>query len=142
MLAQLYKWAAIVFAVLAVAAVLATFYFRANAASADLRADAEHARANVLAQQVLRAEEARKRAEVSNAETDAARSRTDDRTAEQTERQARIEVKYRDRIIEVPAVCPSPDAGLLQELAEGAARVSATEGRLRGLRRAEGQAAE
>lgn len=142
MLAQLYKWAAIVFAVLAVAAVLATFYFRANAASADLRADAEHARANVLAQQVLRAEEARKRAEVSNAETDAARSRTDDRTAEQTERQARIEVKYRDRIIEVPAVCPSPDAGLLQELAEGAARVSATEGRLRGLRRAEGQAAQ
>lgn len=142
MLAQLYKWTAIAFAVLAVAAVLATFYFRANATSADLRADAEHARANVLAQQVLRAEEARKRAEVSSAETDAARSRTDDRTAEQTERQARIEVKYRDRIIEVPAVCPSPDSGLLQELAEGAARVSATEGRLRGLRRAEGQAAE
>src|SRR5690606_5961053 len=130
MLAQLYKWAAIALTVLAVAAVLATFYFRANAASADLRADAEHARANVLAQQVLRAEEARKRAEVSNAETDAARSRTDDRTAEQTERQARIEVKYRDRIIEVPAVCPSPDADLLRELAEGAARVSATEGRL------------
>lgn len=57
MLAQLYKWTAIAFAVLAVAAVLATFYFRANAASADLRADAEHARANVLAQQVLRADE-------------------------------------------------------------------------------------
>ena len=57
MFSQLYKWAAIVFAVLAVAAVLATFYFRANAAGADLRADAEHARANVLAQQVIRADE-------------------------------------------------------------------------------------
>jgi hypothetical protein len=142
MLAQLYKWAAIVFAVLAVAAVVTAILFHADSRNSDLRAAAEHERANVLAQQVLRAEEARKRAEVSSAETDAARSRTDDRTAEQTERQARIEVKYRDRIIEVPAVCPAPDADLLRELAEGAARVSATEGRLRGLRRAEGQAAE
>ena len=142
MLAQLYKWAAIVFAVLAVAAVVTAILFRADSRNSDLRAAAANQRAHVLEAQVLRAEEARKRAEVSNAETDAARSRTDDRTAEQTERQARIEVKYRDRIVEVPAVCPSPDAGLLQELAEGAARVSATEGRLRGLRRAEGQAAE
>ena len=142
MFAQLYKWAAIVFAVLAVALLLWCMFLRESASNSDLRAAAEHERANVLAQQVLRAEEARKRAEVASAETDAARSRTDNRTAEQTERQARIEVKYRDRIIEVPAVCPSPDADLMRELAEGAARVSATEGRLRGLRRAEGQAAD
>jgi len=67
MLAQLYKWAAIVFAVLAVAAVVTAILFHSAARDSRVRADAEHERANVLAQQVIRADqiirEERERAE-------------------------------------------------------------------------------
>lgn len=67
MFAQLYKWAAIVFAVLAVAAVVTAILFHSAARDSRVRAAAEHERANVLAQQVIRADqiirEERERAE-------------------------------------------------------------------------------
>ena len=57
MLAQLYKWAAIVFAVLAVALLLWCIFLRASASNSDLRAAAANQRAHVLEAQVLRADE-------------------------------------------------------------------------------------
>jgi gamma-glutamyl phosphate reductase len=140
--AAAWKYATLAFAVLAVAAVVWCLFLRADAASADLRAATAEARADDLALQVQDLKQARERDAVAQSATDTARASGEDRATAITERIARTEVKYRDRIVEVPAVCPAPDPELLRELAEGSARVSATEGRLRGLRRPEGQAAE
>lgn len=131
-----------ILAVLAVAAVIVCAFLWVAGDAARARADAAGQRAEALEGQVTAWQESAVRDALADNFTALARTAGEDRAAAITERQARIEVKYRDRIVEVPAVCPAPDADLLRELAEGAARISATEDRLRSLRRPEGQAAD
>ena len=67
MLATIHRYLTLILGVLAVALVLWCLFLRHDVARADLRADAERARAQVLAEQILRADqiirEERKRAE-------------------------------------------------------------------------------
>lgn len=134
--ANAWKFAAIAVAVLAVAAVLAALYFRGNAAVSDASAgkakqEAAQARAEVDA---LKA--ARQRDVAAYLEAAKARETVDTHTAQSNSRLTQIEVRYRDRIVEVPAACPAPDADLMRELAEQTARLSGAEDRLRRVRRA------
>lgn len=134
--AQAWKYATYALAVLAVAAIIAAVIFRGNAAGARLTArnaeqERDQARAEVVSLKAANDRDAK--AEVL---TTTARQTVDESTAVSDQRAAQIKVTYRDRIVEVPAVCPVPDPGLMQELAQQAARISAAEGGLRGAGRA------
>lgn len=134
--ANAWKFATIAVAVLAVAAVLAALYFRGDAAVSDARADKARQERDAARAQVDALNEARKRDVASYLESAKARAAVDAHTDQSNNRLTQIEVRYRDRIVEVPAACPAPDADLMRELGEQTARVSSAEDRLRRVRRA------
>lgn len=129
--AQAWKWGCIAFAVLAVsAAVLATaFHIRNLVLVRDY--DAAIGERDTARAQVDALSKARKRDDKSAELTTEARTAVADQAAVSDQRAAQIQVKYRDRIVQVPANCPVPDAGLMSELTEQAARLSSAEDRLR-----------
>lgn len=134
--ANLWKLTAIAVAVLAVIAVLAALYFRGNAAVSDASADNARQERDAARAQVNELKKARQRDVAAYLEAAKARETVDTHTAQSNNRLTQIEVRYRDRIVEVPAACPAPDADLMRELGEQTARLSGAEDRLRRVRRA------
>lgn len=134
--ANAWKLTAIAVAVLAVAAVLAALYFRWNAAVSDASADKARQERDAARAQVDALKTARQRDVAAYLEAAKARETVDAHTAQSNNRMTQIEVRYRDRIVEVPAACHAPDADLMRELAEQTARLSGAEDRLRRVRRA------
>ena len=134
-------WRAALFAVLAVAAVVACLFLGWRGAADRLRADAAEQRAEALAGQVKALKAAEARADVADKATHVALSNMDKAAAETNERLARLEGRIRDRP-PVPAVCPDPDADLLRESQAGADRFRAASGELRRLRGPEGAGAK
>lgn len=131
-----WKYAALACALLAVAAVLAALYFRGNAAVSDASASKARQERDAAREQVDALRAARQRDVAAYLEAAKARETVDTHTAQSNNRLTQIEVRYRDRIVEVPAACPAPDADLMRELAEQTARLSGAEDRLRRVRRA------
>lgn len=134
--ANAWKFAAIAVAVLAVAAVLAALYFRGNASVSDASASKAKQERDAARAQVDALKAARQRDVAAYLEAAKARYTVDAHTAKSNNRLTQIEVRYRDRIVEVPAACPAPDADLMRELGEQTARLSGAEDRLRRVRRA------
>ena len=134
--ANAWKLTAIAVAVLAVALLIAALYFRGTAAVSDARADKAEQEADQARAEVDALKAARQRDVAAYLEAAKARETVDTHTAQSNNRLAQIEVRYRDRIVEVPAACPAPDADLMRELAEQTARLSGAEDRLRRVRRA------
>lgn len=134
--AQAWKYGCIALAVLAVAAAITATVFHIQNLKLHGDYDAAIGERDSARAQVVSLNQARKRDDSAAALTVEARATVADQAAVSDQRAAQIQVKYRDRIVEVPAVCPSPDAGLMSELAEQAARLSATEAGLRGIGRA------
>lgn len=131
--ANAWKAASGVLAVLAVAALLAALVFRGSATLSDARAqmaeqEADYQRAQVDSLSKARARDAKAEELGQKAEGQVAQH-----TAQSNERLNQIEVRYRDRIVQVPATCPAPDAQLMQDLAEQTGRISAAANRLRGI---------
>jgi hypothetical protein len=142
MFSKLWQSVAAILGVLAVALLIAALYFRGTAAVSDARAHKAEQEADQARAEVDALKEARLRDVKAFIAASAARQAVDQQTAESDQRAAQIEVKYRDRIVEVPAVCPGPDADLLRDQQAQAERLSAAESRLRGVRRAAEEAAE
>jgi len=133
MRAALWKYVALALAVLAVSAIVAALLFRGSAAAAGFRAATAEAERDELQLQVNDLKAAAKRDEQSSELSDAARLANQDGLAKHNERAARVEGIARERIVEVPAVCPGPDADLMRELEAGSGRVRGAESRLRSL---------
>lgn len=133
MFSKLWQSVAAILGVLAVALLIAALYFRGTAAVSDARADKAEQEADQARAEVDALKEARLRDVKAFIAASAARAQVDEQTAVSDQRAAQIEVKYRDRIVEVPAVCPGPDADLLRDQQAQAERLSAAEGRLRGI---------
>lgn len=140
--ANAWKITAGIAAALAVAALIGLLYFRGISALSDARAAEAEQERDSARQEVVSLKEARVRDVKAFIATATARETVDQHTAASDQRAVQIEVKYRDRIVEVPAVCPGPDADLLRDQQAQAERLSAAEGRLRGVRRAAEEAAE
>ena len=133
MFSKLWQSVAAILGVLAVALLIAALYFRGTAAVSDALADKAEQEADQARAEVDALKEARLRDVKAFIAASAARQAVDQQTAESDQRAAQIEVKYRDRIVEVPAVCPGPDADLLRDQQAQAERLSAAENRLRGI---------
>lgn len=134
--ASAWKYGCIAVAVLAVAAAITAtvFHIQNLELSSDYDAakrDRDSARAEVVS-----LNQARERDESSAALTTEARTTVDAATAVSDTRATQIEVRYRDRVVQVPAACPSPDPDLMRDLAAQTARVLAAEDRLRRVGRA------
>jgi hypothetical protein len=138
LVALLGGWRATGFAVLAVAACVACFLLAGRYRAVGARADAAQSRAEAAEAQLEEARKALERERVAGEATDAARSSADRRQAEHEDRARRVEGYAREAAVDACV----PDARLVRELREGADRIRAAEDRLRGLRRAEGEAAE
>jgi len=134
--ANAWKLTAIAVAVLAVALLIAALYFRGTAAVSDASADKARQERDAARAQVDALRAARQRDVAAYLEAAKARETVDTHTAQSNNRLTQIEVRYRDRIVEVPAACPAPDADLMRELGEQTARLSGAEDRLRRVRRA------
>ena len=133
MFSKLWQSVAAILGVLAVALLIAALYFRGTAAVSDARADKAEQEADQARAEVDALKEARLRDVKAFIAASTARAQVDEQTAVSDQRAAQIEVKYRDRIVEVPAVCPGPDADLLRDQQAQAERLSAAENRLRGI---------
>lgn len=133
--AQAWKYACIAVAVLAVAAAITATVFRIQNLGLHRDYDAAKSERDSARAEVDALKGARKRDDKSAELTTEARATVADQAAASNQRAAQIQVKYRDRIVEVPANCPVPDAGLMSELADQAARLSAAEAGLRGIGR-------
>lgn len=131
--ANAWKTAAVVVAALAVVLLIVALYFRGVAAVSDASAEQAKQEASQARAEVDALKEARVRDVKAFIAASAARQSVDEHTAVSDQRATQIEVKYRDRIVEVPAVCPGPDADLLRDQHAQAERLSAAENRLRGI---------
>ena len=127
----MWRYVSYVLAALAVAALLAALFFRGSAAVALRDRDDAVAQRDAARAQVTALTQARTRDDTAATATEAARATVDQHTADSNDRKTQIEVRYRDRIVEVPAVCPLPDDGLMREHAAQRQRVLAAEDRLR-----------
>ena len=133
--AQGWKYGCILVAVLAVAAAVAATVFHIQNLELSRDYDAAKSERDTARAEVVSLKESRKRDDKSAELTTEARTTVADQAAVSDQRAAQIQVKYRDRIVEVPANCPLPSPELMSELAEQAARLSAGEDRLRGIGR-------
>lgn len=140
MFSRLWQTVAAILGALAVTFLVAALFFRGSAAVADARADAAAGELDQARAEVDGLKEARVRDVKAFIAASAARQTVDEHTAVSDQRATQIEVKYRDRIVEVPAVCPGPDADLLRDQQAQAARLLAAEDRLRGAGRASQEA--
>lgn len=131
--ANAWKFTSAALLVLAVAALMSALYFRGSAALSDASAKAAEQEADYQRSQVNALLNARKRDESSADLASKAEQQVATHTAVSNDRLTKIEVRYRDRPVEVPAVCPGPDPVLLQDLAEQTSRISAAADRLRGI---------
>ena len=129
--AQAWKYGCIALAVLAVAAAVTATVFHIQNLELGRDYDAAKSERDTARAEVVSLTKARARDDAAATLTVEARTTVADQAAVSGQRAAQIQVKYRDRIVEVPANCPAPDAGLMSELAEQAARLSAAEDRLR-----------
>src|SRR5690606_38456575 len=134
-------WRATLFAVLAVAAIVACLFLRGAATHAGLRADAAEQRAEAAEADAQALRGALARDAVAQSQTDLAIARMDAAAEETNQRLSNLERRIHGRP-PVPAVCPDPDPVLVRELAEGAGRFRATGSELRRLRAAEDSAAD
>jgi hypothetical protein len=132
--ANAWKFTSAALLVLAVAALLSALYFRGSAALSDASAKAAEADRDYARSERDALLSARNRDDKASAAGETARAQVDAHTATSNERLTQIEVRYRDRTIQVPAVCPAPDPDLVRDLGQQAARLSAAEGRLRAVR--------
>lgn len=134
MFSKLWQAVAAILGVLVVILLIVALMFRGSAAVANAGKDAAIVERDQARAEVDGLKEARVRDVKAFIAASAARQSVDEHTAVSDQRATQIEVKYRDRIVEVPAVCPGPDADLLRDQQAQAARLSAAEGRLRGVR--------
>ncbi|MBO9717511.1 MAG: hypothetical protein J7507_12065 [Pseudoxanthomonas sp.] len=132
--AQAWRIATALCAVLAVAAVIAALWFRGSAADALRDRDSAAADRDAARAQVDALTKARARDDTAATAAETARATVDQHTATSNDRKAAIEVRYRDRIVQIPADCPAPDADLVREQSAQAERLSAAEDRLRRVR--------
>lgn len=139
--ATAWKWIAGALGIVAAIAIVLALMFRGDALVADLRAAEVEAERDDLRYQIADLKAAAKRDEASTDATNAARQAAADREPQQQERAKRVESLTRDRIVEVPGVCPVPDPDLMHELKEGSARIHRAEDRLRSIRSTDGKAA-
>lgn len=116
-----------IFAVLAVAALVACAFLWMGRTAADARADAAEQRARALQGEIAALKEAGKRDDVAAEATTVARKAADARQPIQEARAARVR-GYADSAGDT---C-KPDPRIVRELADGADRVRAATGRLRG----------
>lgn len=134
--ASAWKYGCIALAVLAVAATVTATVFHIRNLVLVRNYDAAIGERDSARAEVDALSKARKRDDKSAELTTEARATVADQAAVSDQRAARIEVQYRDRIVQVPSVCPAPDADLMRELGEQASRLSAAEDRLRRIGRA------
>ena len=132
-------WRASIFAVLAVAALVACLLFWGRLGDARVRADAAEQRAQTAEGNLLAVRQGQVRDALAESATQVAIGRMDDAAAETNERLTRMEGRLNGRP-PVPAVCPEPDPVLVRELGEGADRFRAAGSELRRLRNPEGSA--
>jgi len=126
-----WKYACIAVAVLAVAAAVAATVFHIQNLELGRDYDAAKSERDSARAEVVSLTKARARDDAAATLTVEARTTVADQAAVSDQRAAQIQVKYRDRIVEVPANCPLPSPELMSELAEQAARLSSSEDRLR-----------
>lgn len=134
-------WRATAFAALLCVVLVFALVWRSNAAVARLQASKAQAQAKESSEALKAAREAASRDDKSAEATNTARNDMQTSAAGTQARIAKQEVKTRDRS-PVPIVCPEPDADLVREHVKGSAEVRAAEGRLRGIRSAEGSVAK
>jgi hypothetical protein len=134
--AQAWKYGCIAVAVLAVAAAVTATVFHVQNLKLHGDYDAALGERDSARAEAVSLKQSRERDDKAAVLTTEARATVADQTAVSDQRAARIEVQYRDRIVQVPSVCPAPDADLMRELADQAARLSAAEAGLRGIGRA------
>lgn len=142
MFSQVWKLTAGVLGVLVVILLIVALLFRGSAAVANAGKDAAIRERDQARAEVDGLKEARVRDVKAFIAASTARAAVDEHTAVSDQRATQIEVKYRDRIVEVPAVCPSPDADLLRDQQAQGQRLLAAEDRLRGIRRSPQEAAQ
>lgn len=135
--ANAWRFAAIALGVLAVALLITCLIFWNSATRANVRADAESARAEALQTELATVRESMARDAVANSFTEGARAAMENSAAETNARFAKLQGILNGRS-PVPVDCPSPDPDIMRELAEGSRNFSSSLGRLRGLRSAEG----